>query len=172
MPDERAPYVYCPYCRAELSDRFVFGRIRRACPACGFIHFVDPKVGAGVLAEQDGRVVLVRRAVPPDAGAWCLPAGFVEYGESPADAAARECLEETGLHVQISELMHVDQYTDDPRGPGVVIFYRARVTGGRLEPGDDASEVRLFAAHELPHDIAFPSNRHVLIRWQRSRQAP
>jgi ADP-ribose pyrophosphatase YjhB (NUDIX family) len=165
MGDERLPYVYCPYCRTELADRFIFGRQRRACPACGFIHFVDPKVGAAVVAEQDGKVVLVRRAVAPSAGAWCLPAGFVESDESPADAAARECLEETGLRVQIIELMH------DPRGTGVIIVYRGRVDGGRPEAGDDASEVGLFGPDDLPSDIAFPSNRHVLIRWQRMRRA-
>ena len=172
MADQRPPYRYCPYCRADLAERFVFGRTRQACPACGFIHFVDPKLGAAVLAEQDGQVVLVRRAVDPSAGDWCLPSGFVETGESPADAAARECLEETGLHVQITELMHVDQYLDDPRGPGVIIFFRAQVTSGRPEPGDDASEVRFFAPNELPEDVAFPSNRHVLIRWQQSRLEP
>jgi 8-oxo-dGTP diphosphatase len=169
MACERSPYVYCPYCRAEMTDRFVFGRTRRACPACGFIHFVDPKVGAAMLAERDGQVVLVRRAVAPSVGSWCLPAGFVEYGESPADTAVRECLEETGLHTQIAELLHVDQYTDDPRGSGVIVFYRGQVVGGRMEPGDDADQVRLFGPCDLPEDIAFPSNRHVLIRWQHAR---
>jgi 8-oxo-dGTP diphosphatase len=171
MPDERSPYVYCPYCRTELTDRFVYGRLRRVCPACGFVHFLDPKVGAAALAERDGKVVLIRRAVAPSAGEWCLPSGFVECGESPADAAARECLEETGLQVHITALRHVDQYVDDPRGSGLIVFYGAQVTGGRLEAGDDASEVRFFAPDELPQDIAFPSNRHVLLRWQRSRRS-
>lgn len=170
MVDERPAYAYCPYCRSELTDRLLFGRMRRVCPACGFVHFVDPKVGAAVVAELDGKVVLVRRAMEPAAGTWCLPSGFVEADEDPAGAATRECLEETGLRVQIIELMHVERYADDPRGPGVIIFYRARVDGGHPEAGDDASEVGLFGPDDLPHHIAFPSVRHALAMWRRLHQ--
>ncbi len=164
--DERKPYAYCPYCRAPMQDRLAFGRTRRVCPECGFVHFVDPKVGAGVLAERDGEVVLVKRAVAPAKGDWCLPAGFVEYGERPLDAAVRECLEETGLQIEVTGLLGVERYTNDPRGPGVVIFYRARVVSGELHPADDADEVCLFGPDELPDNIAFPSNRRLLQFWR------
>ncbi len=163
----REPYTYCPRCRAELEDRFVFGRTRRVCPGCGFVHFVDPKVGAGVMAlTQDGKVVLVRRAVVPAIGSWCLPAGFVEYDEAPDQAAMRECLEETGLEVRLTGLLEVSQYSGDSRGPGILILYQGEVIGGEPRPDDDASEVAFFGPDELPDDIAFPSNRRVLARWQ------
>src|SRR5574341_129728 len=97
MGDGREPYRYCPRCRSELQDTFVYGRTRRVCPGCGGIHFEDPKVGAGVLAERAGQVVLVRRAVAPAVGSWCFPSGFVEYDEDRSEAAVRECLEETAL---------------------------------------------------------------------------
>ncbi len=167
MGDERPLYRYCPYCRTGLIDRFVFGRTRRVCPLCGFIHFVDPKVGVAVLVEHEGKVLLVRRAVAPSRGAWCLPSGFVESDEDPAEAGARECLEETGLQVHITDLLHVGCYRNDPRGAGIIIFYRAQVVGGQLAPGDDADEARFFAAHEIPDEIAFRSNREILSRWQR-----
>lgn len=167
MRDEREPYGYCPHCRGEMEDKFVFGRTRRVCPECGFIHFMDPKVGAGVLAERDGKVVMVRRAVVPAIGSWCLPSGFVEYDESPADAAVRECLEETGLRVRLTGLLDVAQYVSDLRGPGITILYRAQVVGGKPRPGDDASEVAFFGPEELPADIAFPSNRQALARWRK-----
>ena len=170
MLDQRPPYVYCPYCRSELIDRSLFGRVRRVCPACGFVHFVDPKVGAAAVAEMDGKLLMVRRAMAPAAGTWCLPSGFVEMDEDPADAAARECLEETGLHVQILDLMHLERYADDPRGPGVILFYRARVLGGQAEAGDDASEVGFFGPDELPQDVAFPSVRRVLALWRNGRR--
>jgi ADP-ribose pyrophosphatase YjhB (NUDIX family) len=172
MGDERPPYRYCPYCRTELSDRLVFGRTRRVCPSCGFVHFVDPKVGVAVLVEHEGKVLLVRRAVAPSRGAWCLPSGFVESDEDPIEAAARECLEETGLEVYITDLLHVGRYRRDPRGAGVIIFYRAQVVGGQLVPGDDADEARFFAAREIPEDIAFPSNREILRRWQQGELTP
>jgi len=169
MRDGREPYAYCPHCRAEMEDEFVFGRTRRVCPACGFVHFLDPKVGAGVLVEQDGKVVLVRRAVVPAIGAWCLPSGFVEYDESPADAAIRECLEETGLQVHLTGLLDVSQYVSDLRGPGILILYRAQIIGGEPHPGDDASQVGFFGPGELPDDIAFPSNRRALARWREEK---
>jgi ADP-ribose pyrophosphatase YjhB (NUDIX family) len=166
MKDGREPYTYCPHCRAEMEDQFLFGRTRRVCPECEFIHFVDPKVGAGVLAERDGKVVLVRRAVVPALGLWCLPSGFVESDESPAEAAVRECLEETGLQVRLTGLLDVTQYGNDKRGSGIIILYRAQVVGGEPRPGDDASEVGFFGPDEMPADIAFPSNRQALARWK------
>ena len=165
MIDGRRPYTYCPHCRTELKDESVFGRTRRVCPECGFVHFKDPKVGAGVLADRDGRVVLVRRAVVPALGSWCLPSGFVEYDEAPEQAAIREFLEETGLEVRLTDLLDVRQYKNDARGPGVVVLYRGQVVGGVPRPGDDASEVGFFGPEDLPEDIAFATHRRVLARW-------
>jgi len=167
MIDGRAPYTYCPHCRTELKEQLVFGRNRSVCSECGFVHFLDPKVGAGVLAERDGKVVLVRRAVVPALGSWCLPSGFVEYDEGPEQAAIREFLEETGLQVQLTGLLDVRQYRNDSRGPGIVILYRGQVIGGEPHPGDDASEVGLFGPDKLPEDIAFATHRRALVRWQR-----
>ena len=127
---------------------------------------MDPKVGAGVLAELDGKVVLVRRAVVPALGSWCLPSGFVEYDEDPAQAAVRECLEETGLEVRLTSLLEVSQYVNDSRGPGIVVLYRGQIVGGEPLPGDDASEVGFFGPDDMPDDIAFPSNRRALARWR------
>jgi ADP-ribose pyrophosphatase YjhB (NUDIX family) len=123
-------------------------------------------VGAGVLAEQDGKVLLVRRAVVPALGSWCLPSGFVEYNEAPDEAAVRECLEETGLKVHLSGLLEVGKYVDDLRGPGIIVLYRGQIIGGEPRPGDDAGEVGLFGPDELPDDIAFASHRRALARWQ------
>jgi 8-oxo-dGTP diphosphatase len=122
-----------------------------------------------VLVEQEGKVVLVRRAVVPAIGSWCLPSGFVEYDESAAEAAVRECLEETGLQVRLTGLLDVSQYVSDLRGPGIIILYRGQVVGGEPCPGDDASEVGFFGPKELPEDIAFPSNRQVLARWRQGK---
>jgi ADP-ribose pyrophosphatase YjhB (NUDIX family) len=127
-------------------------------------------VGAGVLAEWDGKVILVRRAVVPALGSWCLPSGFVEYDEAPEQAAIREFLEETGLEVRLTDLLDVRQYRNDARGPGVVILYRGQVVGGEPRAGDDASEVGFFGPKELPEDIAFATHRRVLARWQEEVQ--
>jgi 8-oxo-dGTP diphosphatase len=162
------PMRYCPHCTHPLEKRVAFGRLRPVCPACGFVHLRDPKVGVSVLVEQEGRVLLVQRAIEPGQDQWCLPSGFVEWDEPPETAAARECLEETGLAVKVLNLVEATHYTDDFRGPGVNLTFRAQVTGGRLQPGDDAATIRFFAPAELPlaETVAFASHRRVLEQWR------
>lgn len=152
-----------------MADRFVFGRTRRACPACGFIFFREPKLAVGALVEQEGRVLLVRRAVPPKIGCWCLPAGYVEYDEGPVAAVIREVHEETGLIVRVVGLLEAYHITSDPRGMTVTLVYRAVPVSGELAPGDDASEADFFAPDELPRDLAFSSTRRALLRWRHGR---
>jgi ADP-ribose pyrophosphatase YjhB (NUDIX family) len=156
---------YCLRCGHALEDRLAYGRMRRVCPACGFVFFHEPKVAAGVLIERDGKVLLVRRSVNPKKGAWALPAGYMEIDEGPVAAAIRECAEETGLIVRVTGLFGVYHITGDTRGAGVLILYRAAPESGALQPGDDASEAIFFAPDELPRDIAFASTRRALLRW-------
>jgi len=158
---------FCPNCGSPMADRFVFGRTRRACPACGFVFFREPKLAVGALVEQEGRALLVRRAAPPKIGFWCLPAGYVEYDEGPAAAAIREVREETGLVIRVTGLLAAYHITSDPRGMAVILIYRATRVGGELAPGDDASEAGFFAPDELPRNLAFASTRRALLRWRR-----
>ena len=71
---------FCPRCGTPIKLENKFGKVRAICPACRWIHFADPKVAAAVLIEQEGRVLLVRRANEPLRGLWTLPAGFLEIG--------------------------------------------------------------------------------------------
>lgn len=150
--------TYCPRCATALEPRPEHGMLRPTCPACGFIWYRNPVPAAGVLLEQEGRVLLVRRRYDPRAGAWCIPAGFMEAGETPEQSAEREVLEETGLIVQPSRLFGVYAGFDDPRVRAVLILYLGEVTGGELRPGDDAIDAQWFALDALPPDIAFTSH--------------
>ncbi len=141
-------------CGAPLELRPQFGAQRPTCLACGWIYFADPKVAAGALVEQDGRVLLTRRVNEPHQGEWTLPAGFVDAGEDPARAAERECFEETGLRVRVTGLIDVIAGREHERGADFVILYRAEVIGGVLQAGDDADQVGFFARDNLP-PIAF-----------------
>jgi 8-oxo-dGTP diphosphatase len=140
------------------------GRPRPVCPACGYIQFDDPKVAAAVVVEREGKILLVRRAYDPEQGKWSLPAGFVDGAEDPRLAAARECLEETGLRVRILGLFDVTYGQEHPRGASIVILYRAAVEAGTLTPGDDASEAAFFAPSALP-PLAFRATQQAVRRW-------
>ncbi|RLC61569.1 MAG: DNA mismatch repair protein MutT [Chloroflexota bacterium] len=160
---------YCPRCGHALEDREAFGRVRRFCPACDRIVFRDLKVAAGVLVEHEGQVLLVRRAVNPRKGMWSFPAGFVEFDEDPAEAAVRECREETGLEVEITGLL--DVIGPEPDGAAsIVIVYRARPVGGELQAADDVDRAAFFAPGEdvLP-PLAFRATRVALDKWRDSQ---
>lgn len=150
-----------------MEEKFAAGRLRPVCPACGFVHFIDPKVAAAALIEQDGRVLLTRRSNTPRQGYWVTPGGFVDADEDPKAAVVRECEEETGLKVEIVELIDVLPNRQDPTqggGASFVIFYRARIVGGELRPGDDADRVEFFAPDDLP-ELAFESTAEMLNKW-------
>lgn len=153
---------HCVLCGAQLVRRDDRGHPRPTCPSCGWIYYRNPAPAAGVLLHGPRGVLLVRRRYPPAEGAWCLPAGFMEYGESPERCAVRETREETGLDVRLLSLFGVYAGMDDPRVRAVLILYRAERIGGRLRAGDDAIAVRWFALTKLPRRIAFAAHRKAL----------
>ncbi|HSL29190.1 MAG TPA: NUDIX hydrolase [Anaerolineales bacterium] len=159
MPD--SDFNYCPRCGARVNHEERYGKVRPVCPQCGWIHFVDPKVAAAVLIEQEGRVLLVRRSNEPFRGLWTLPAGFINGGEDPAEAAARECFEETGLNVRVMRVLDIISGREHPRGADFIIVYQATVVGGELKPDDDADAVEWFAREDLP-PLAFRATQKVL----------
>jgi len=154
-------FKFCPRCASQLNLKERFGKIRPVCPECGWIHFVDPKVAAAVLVTQDDRVLLVRRVNEPFRGQWTLPAGFVNGGEDPAEAAQRECLEETGLSVRVTRVYDIISGREHPRGADFVVVYQAEILGGNLQASDDADAVEWFARDALPQ-LAFLATRKVL----------
>ena len=156
---------FCPRCGAALVTQDRFGRARPTCPACDWIYFPDPKVAVAVLVAESGKVLLVRRANEPMRGAWTLPAGFMDAGEDPAQAAERECLEETGLVVNVTRLLDVIAGQAHARGANILIVYQADKSSGMLRAGDDADQVDFFDPLDLP-ELAFPSTQAILQTWQ------
>lgn len=158
-PDTAPAWVaFCPRCASPMRTRFVVDKPRRACPACGYVYFTDPKVGVGVAVLNDGKLLLVRRARNPERGKWSLPAGFVDQGEDPGVAAAREALEETGLVVAIDSVIDVYFNPPDQGSASIFILYRATRIEGEPVAGDDADAAGFFGLDQLP-ELAFASTR-------------
>jgi ADP-ribose pyrophosphatase YjhB (NUDIX family) len=146
---------FCSSCGAEVAVRIPSGDSlpRHVCDACGTIHYHNPKLVVGALAEWEGRILLCRRAIEPRRGCWTLPAGFMENGESTAQAAARETLEEACARIELDAM-----YTliDVPHISQVHIIYRARLLDLDFHAGEESLEVALFDEADIPWDeIAF-----------------
>ena len=148
---------YCPRCRNELDCSQ--GKVE--CSECGFVAYASSKPTASALCiDEAERVLLARRAVEPNRGAWDAPGGFLEEGEHPLDGLRRELREETGLEIAPLELLGIwmDRYGGDSTAESTLnLFWTARVVGGEPRPADDVSELRWFGQDELPRrdEVAF-----------------
>lgn len=135
-----------------------------------------PLVGVGCLVVDDqGRVLLVKRGQEPGKGLWSIPGGLLRVGERLEQAAMREVQEETGIRIQIEELLGVFECIErDEQGRVrfhyVLIDYLARPVGGVLRPGSDALDARFFVAEEALRLSLTRSTRKLLERFLASRQ--
>jgi ADP-ribose pyrophosphatase YjhB (NUDIX family) len=156
-------YRFCPACGGALDKRVLKAGDpeRLVCGACGFVFYLDPKVAVGTIVRaDDGRLVLVRRAIEPGYGLWVFPSGYVDRGEPVEVAAVREAREESGLDVRIDGLVNV--YSYGGRAP-IVIVYAATAIGGALGVNDECLEAALFTPETIPWDeLAFRSTRDAL----------
>jgi len=148
---------FCSNCGGKLSLRVPPGDslARHVCDGCGTIHYRNPLMVIGTIPEWQDQVLMCRRAIEPRRGFWTLPAGFMELGETTAQAALRETLEEAKAHVELAEafsllsIPHVNQ---------VHLFYRARLLDRDFAPGEETLEVGLFGEGDIPwEEIAFRS---------------
>jgi len=167
----RHVFTHCPHCRTDMVRRLEGGLERPVCPGCGFVQYMNPAPGAGVIVQRGNRICLVKRKFAPKQGQWCLPTGFMEWDEDVRLTARREALEETGLIVRLTSLYAVESGILPPDIPVLVVFYRAEEAGGKLQAGDDAAEVEFFDLDDLPEPIAFAAHRKVLRMLREDRDA-
>ena len=162
---------HCVNCGTALQSRIIENRELEACARCGFVLWRDPKVVTIVVVEAAGGIVLGRRAIEPAYGRWCLPGGFVNDDEHPAESAARECLEEVGARVEITGLLNVLHIRKEGAPSMVGIAYRARpLPGEEFSAGSEMLEVGLFPPGEMP-PLAFPSHVQAMHEWARARES-
>ena len=148
---------FCSNCGAAVELRIPPGDTlpRYVCRQCTTVHYQNPKLVVGALAQWEDRILLCRRAIEPRHGFWTLPAGFMENDETTAQAAARETLEEACARIEVGEL-----YTliDVPHISQVHIVYRARLLDLDFRAGEESLDVALFTEDEIPWEqIAFRS---------------
>ena len=162
----RLRFRFCPLCATPLERRLVAERERLVCPADGWTHYPTPNLAVTVIVEYADGIVLLRRAIEPDAGIWHLPIGHLEFGEPPSAAALREAAEETGLLLDgpvFLDFEHSPAY-GDPAMYYIVFCYRARAIGGEPRINDENSEIRIFAPAALP-ELKWTSQRRALAAW-------
>jgi 8-oxo-dGTP diphosphatase len=112
-----------------------------------------PLVGVGVVTIKEGKILLIKRAFDPGAGRWSIPGGLVEIGEKLAEAGARETEEETGISVQVLELINAFDVIDkDEEGKVryhyVLVDFLARSTGGSERPSSEVTDIRWVSFEE------------------------
>lgn len=175
MTDHHGPRIlapdtirFCPLCGAGLTRQAVPPDLREqsVCGRCGFVFYLNPKVVAATIPEDDGRVLLTRRTIEPGRGLWTFPGGFVDHGETASDAAIRETFEETGLVVELTGLLNVFTF---PAAP-IIIVYGARVRSGALTTCSENDALEWIASADIPWEkLAFQSTREALREWMAAR---
>lgn len=136
---------------------------RDVCAACGAIHYRNPKIVAGALLTWEGRILMAKRNIEPRSGFWTLPAGFMENGETIAQAAARECLEEALATAEDLTLYAIYSLPDISQ---VYVMYRGIVAGGHYGVGVESQAVDLLTPEQIPWgELAFPIVMRTLERY-------
>ncbi|MBC2710571.1 MAG: NUDIX hydrolase [Desulfosarcina sp.] len=146
---------FCSQCGAPVVLKVPADddRPRHVCPSCGTIHYQNPKLVVGCIPVWDDQILMCRRDIEPRKGYWTLPAGFLENGETAADGARRETLEETGATVAdltpylMVDIVHIHQ---------IYLMFRSRLLAPEFHPTRESSEVKLLRKNDIPwDDIAF-----------------
>ena len=170
----RSPIQHCRQCGASVVYRLPDDgdtKHRAICTACATVHYENPLnvVGTVPVWGEDGeQVLLCLRNIEPRRGKWTLPAGFMELGETTAEGAHRETIEEAGATIEMGPLFTLMNVS---RVGQVHMYYRARLLSDRFEPGIETIEARLFTEDQIPWDeIAFRTVRETLECYFADRQ--
>lgn len=161
---------FCSQCGSAVDYRIPDGDSlpRHVCDACGTIHYHNPKLVIGAIAEWHDRILMCRRAIEPRRGYWTLPAGFMENSETTSDAAIRETLEEACARIAIGKMFTL---INVPHISQVHVVYRAQLLDLDFAPGEESLEVGLFREAEIPWDqIAFRTIAITLQRYFEDRR--
>ena len=162
---------FCSNCGESVVIKIPAGdtRERAVCDTCDIVHYQNPRIVAGVLPTWGDQVLLCRRAIEPRRGYWTLPAGFLENGETAAEGAARETMEEANARLQALTLYSVFSL---PHLSQVYMFYRAELADLDFSSGEESLEVALFNEPDIPwEELAFPTITQTLQQFFTDRKS-
>jgi flavin reductase (DIM6/NTAB) family NADH-FMN oxidoreductase RutF/ADP-ribose pyrophosphatase YjhB (NUDIX family) len=149
---------HCVRCGSSVATRVPAGDTisRHICQQCEHVHYINPTVVVGCIAEtSEGRILMCRRQISPRRGYWTFPSGYLECGESADEGARREALEEAQAEVYTEGLLCV---IDVPQVNEVHLIYRGRLRASALQATAETSEVALMAEADIPwNELAFTS---------------
>ena len=158
-----SPIKHCRQCGSAVEHRIPDDgdtKPRAVCPACHTIHYENPLNVVGTVPYLGDRVLLCKRNIEPRKGKWTLPAGFMELGESTAEGAARETIEEAGANFTMGNLLTVMSV---PRVGQVHLYYLAELLNDVFNPGFETQETKMFLESEIPWDeLAFRTVQETL----------
>ncbi len=167
-----APIKHCKSCGTAVEHRLPDDgdtKVRAVCPACTTVHYVNPLNVVGTIPVWGDKVLLCKRNIEPRLGKWTLPAGFMEMGETTADGAARETVEEAGAEFALQALFSL---VNVARVGQVHLFYRAELLSDVFNPGTETQEALLFDEADIPWDeLAFRTVKDTLERFFADRRA-
>lgn len=161
MNVELPVFNYCPRCGSPVGLQEKEGRIRPVCNTCGHIIYVNPAPAVALVVLDKGRVLLTLRNVEPKKGWWCLPGGFLEWGEGPEEGGKRELFEETGITGNNMRVLGAWDSSTAPRRHVLVVVYIVETWSGEPVAGDDADEVKWFDIADCP-PLAFEVHKKAL----------
>ena len=167
-----SPIKHCRQCGTAVQHRIPDDgdtKLRAVCPACHTIHYINPLNVVGTIPVWGDKVLLCKRNIEPRKGKWTLPAGFMELGETTAEGAARETVEEAGAQFDMQALFSLINVA---RVGQVHLFYRATLLSPTFAPGIETQEALLFDEADIPWDeIAFRTVKETLEHFFADRRA-
>ena len=161
---------YCSQCGSSVSHKIPIGDNlpRFVCDRCNTIHYQNPKIIAGCIAEWGDKILLCKRAIEPRHGHWTLPAGFMENNETTHQGAAREAREEA--NAQVINLSLFTSFSI-PHISQVYMMFRGELKDGLASAGDESLEVGLFNEQDIPwKQLAFPVIQETLLLYFEDRK--
>jgi mutator protein MutT len=167
MPEQETSH-YCYRCGNRLKQIRVDGFSREVCSNCGYIHYQQYKVGVAAILFEEHKLLLLKRNQEPWEGYWNFPAGFLELEETPEEAVVREVKEESGFDVAVLGFHSMIDYHDDPRGNGIVLFFRCKKMAGEFMVNQEVSDCKFFSLDEIPERIASTSHRQMIAELKRN----